>query len=148
MGRLRDGAALTRFEITGDDCWVWKGTVHDGYGRMWWKGRLQLVHRIIYELANGPIPEGLECDHLCRNRLCVNPDHIELVTGRENVLRGIGPSAQHARQTHCKRGHPLAGENIYKPYPSQPVVRRCKECARTYDREWKRAYRLRKAGVR
>ena len=69
----------------------------------------RLAHRVFYERCIGPIPAGLTLDHLCRNRACVNPHHGEPVTRGENVLRGEGPSAQHARQTHCLNGHPLDG---------------------------------------
>jgi hypothetical protein len=103
-----------------------------------WDGRVQLPHRVFYELANGPIPKGLEADHLCRNTLCVNPDHIELVTHRENILRGNSPSAQQARQTHCKRGHLLEGENVYKADTSSPNARKCKECRRERERAYRR----------
>ena len=66
----------------------------------------------MYELMVGPIPDGLVIDHVCNNRGCVRPDHLRPVTQRENILRGEGVAAKRARQTHCKRGHELAGENI------------------------------------
>lgn len=69
----------------------------------------------------------LELDHLCRNRRCCRPDHLEPVTHKENVLRGMAPSAINARKTHCKRGHEFTAENIY---PSPDGVRRCRECRR------------------
>lgn len=65
------------------------------------------AHRAMFELVNGPVPDGLDLDHLCRNTLCVNPDHLEPVTRRENVLRGEGRSAQNARRTTCLHGHEL-----------------------------------------
>ncbi|MFJ4777405.1 HNH endonuclease signature motif containing protein [Streptomyces sp. NPDC088762] len=76
-------------------------------------GQKRYTHRIMYEQAKGPIPEGLQIDHLCRNRACANPEHLEAVTQKENILRGTGPSAQQARQTHCLNGHPFDEVNTY-----------------------------------
>ena len=102
--------------VTVDDhgCWLWGGYVlPNGYGTVYWWGKKRLVHRLSYEALVGPIPEGLVIDHLCRTRRCLNPSHMEPVTRGENVLRGVGPTAMLARQTHCKNGHPLAGANLY-----------------------------------
>lgn len=72
-----------------DDCWLWTSTLRRGYGRFWIApGRFVPAHRFAYELLVGPIPEGLELDHLCRNPACVNPAHLDPVTHRENVRRG------------------------------------------------------------
>jgi hypothetical protein len=99
-------------------CWLWLGPPNsDGYGHIGegpHKGRLLKVHRVTYELLVGPIPEGLELDHLCRVRLCVNPVHLEAVTNRENMLRGVGVCALNARKTHCKHGHEFTPENTYR----------------------------------
>lgn len=87
-------------------CWLWLGTRRKGYGRFQSiDGRRLSAHRVAYELLVGPIPVGLVLDHLCRNRACVNPDHLEAVTNRDNILRGYGASAQMARRTSCPKGH-------------------------------------------
>ena len=96
-------------------CWLWTGTrttyKREGYGRFNGPDGLVLAHRFAYELLVGPIPEGLQIDHLCRVRLCVNPAHLEPVTHTENVLRGTGPTAINARKTHCNLGHEFTPEN-------------------------------------
>ena len=95
-------------------CWLWMLQLDSrGYGRFWDGTRRPFAHDFAYELLVGPVPDGLELDHLCRVPACVNPAHLEAVTHRVNVLRGVGFMAQQARKTHCKRGHLLAGDNIY-----------------------------------
>lgn len=87
------------------DCWEWKGYAAAGYATLSIKKKHVKAYRLVWEALVGPIPEGLVIDHLCRNKMCVNPDHLEPVTQRENILRGHGPIAKHARKTVCKRGH-------------------------------------------
>src|SRR3990167_5623746 len=94
-----------------NDCWLWKGADTQGYGHFKTKGKYLLAHRFAYETIVGLIPAGLTLDHLCRQRACVNPLHLEPVTRGENVLRGIGRSARNARKTHCIRGHPFDEAN-------------------------------------
>lgn len=109
-------------------CWDWHGGKSDrGYGSISLDGRSHQAHRVSYELYVGPIPDGLQIDHLCRNRGCINPAHLEPVTCRENVRRGEGPSAVNATRTHCKHGHPLSGDNLRI---SRNGKRRCRACAR------------------
>ena len=91
-------------------------------------GRLWGAHQLAYEAFIGSVPTGLEVDHICRVRDCLNPFHLEAVTHRENVLRGQGRAARQARQTHCLRGHPLAGENLY--YNARSRRRTCNTCRR------------------
>jgi hypothetical protein len=118
-------------------CWLWTGPVdRRGYGRT-----LQTqAHRLAYELFIGPLSADLEVDHLCRNKLCVNPDHLEAVTHRENVLRGNAPSAIYARQTHCRRGHPFDGDNLGFTKSGHRV---CLACRRARKRESTRRWRAR-----
>ena len=110
-------------------CWLWLGALQRGYGRCGYQGRLYPAHRLVFELLVAPIPAGAVLDHLCRVRHCVNPAHLEAVTIGENVLRGTGPTAVHARKTHCNRGHPLAGENLLVWTATDGRVhRRCRIC--------------------
>ena len=124
--------------VTG--CWLWTGNISGGtgYGGINYKNRQQGAHRVVYELLVGPIPDGLELDHLCRVRRCVNPGHLEPVTHRENALRGLGPSAGNATATHCIHGHPFDADNTYVKSNGH---RFCKVCARQHRLE--RAARLR-----
>lgn len=92
-------------------CWLWTGSTARGYGKVTIKGRNYLVHRLVYEVLVGPIPEGYEVDHLCFVRNCYNPAHMEAVTKAENVRRGVKRNSHH-NKTHCIRGHPLSGENV------------------------------------
>jgi hypothetical protein len=115
-----------------DDCWVWTAHLNAaGYGRFRLSEprRLVYAHRFAYELLVGPIPEGLSLDHLCRNRSCVRPTHLEPVTQRTNLLRGSGFAATQAEQIYCKYGHPLWGENVYSR-PTSPNRRECRTCKR------------------
>ena len=99
---------------TGGECWLWLASLYPGgYGNFWDGTRHVRAHRWAYERLVGPIPEGLQLDHLCRVRVCVNPDHLEPVTNRENIMRGEGLTAKQARQTHCKRGHEFTEANTY-----------------------------------
>src|SRR5258706_11387542 len=89
-----------------EGCWPWLAYKKpEGYGHFRIGRDIKLVHRISYEMLIGAIPEGLQLDHLCRIRSCVNPLHLEPVTNKENVLRGEGITAKQSRQTHCLRGH-------------------------------------------
>lgn len=123
------GIQLARVEDSG--CWRWLRYVDpSGYGRV---GRNQAAHRKTYEALIGPIPPGLVLDHLCRNRACVNPAHLEPVTERDNILRGESPSARLYRQTHCKRGHPFDPGNTYRAPDGSRVCRMCqRETVRRY----------------
>lgn len=121
-----------RYVARSDGCWEWIGYQSpDGYGKFQWEGG-QLAHRFAYELLVGAIPDGLTLDHLCRNRGCVNPAHLEPVTQTVNKLRGVSFVAQQAAQTHCKRGHLLSGDNVRLEKTKRGWSRRCKTCQKAY----------------
>lgn len=120
-------------------CWVYTGYIKpEGYGEGYLNGAKVYVHRVAYENLVGPIPEGLQLDHLCRNRACFNPLHLEPVTSRENTMRGENWSAKRAVQTECLRGHAFTDENTYvRPNGT----RWCKECGRARSRGYHAARR-------
>lgn|SRR6185312_10714507 len=100
--------------VTESGCWIWLlSQTANGYASGNFKGkRRSSVHRWIYEETKGPIPEGMHIDHLCRVRCCINPAHLEAVTPKENVHRGIGVCSVNAHKTHCINGHPFSGDNL------------------------------------
>lgn len=119
-------------------CWLWFGAQQtDGYGSIWINKRSYLAHRAAYVFLVGEVTHGLELDHLCRVRCCVNPAHLEPVTHRENVMRGgfvdvlLEPNRA---KTHCPSGHPYAGENLYV-YSDRR--RACRECAKLATRRYR-----------
>lgn len=110
----------------GRRCLLWTaGRDADGYGKFKVDGRTVRAHRWLYEHWIGPIPDGLELDHLCRTPACVNPAHLEPVDARTNTLRGNNPAALNARKTHCKRGHEFDDKNTYAPPSGGRICRRC-----------------------
>lgn len=132
-----DDARVLRFRskytVTDKGCWRWHGSFFtNGYGQFpvrYGQGRQKcfLAHRYSYELDRGPIPDGLVLDHLCRNRSCVNPAHLEAVTTRTNIIRGDHPIADQVTRTHCKRGgHPLSGPNLYVSPRGDRACRTCR----------------------
>lgn len=124
------------------ECWPWLAYVAPtGYGQVKIGGRQFGAHRVAYELAVGPIPDGLQIDHLCRNRACVNPSHMEAVTQQVNLARGDA-GLHNAIKTHCPAGHPYDDENTVIVADGR---RRCRACRRARGREHTRAYRARMA---
>lgn len=134
---------LNRIEVSPAGCWVWQGPRRGGryderpYGSFG-KG---YAHRWSYQYFNGPIPQGLEIDHLCRVRLCVNPEHLEAVTRLVNTMRGTLSAVQkarHARITHCPQGHPYDESNTYVRHDRPAGGRLCKTCGVNRTRERRR----------
>lgn len=141
--RTMDNVFWTRVEKIETGCWIWTGRtnpkgygVHNGKRQKLANGRLQsrFAHRIAYESVNGPVPVGFETDHLCRNRRCVNPDHLEAVTREENWRRGNCVSSVNSRKTVCKRGHALDEANTYFYGPNE--TRHCRACTKIRNAEY------------
>jgi hypothetical protein len=135
MRKLKD--PLIRFwdkvELSNDGCWIWKGSLWDGYGYFSvGSGRHVLAHKWFWEQLNGLVPKGFELDHLCRVRGCVNPAHLEAVTHRMNMLRSpIQITSICSAKTHCKRGHEFTESNTMM-YDGK---RLCKTCKNQYARD-------------
>lgn len=116
---------------TDGPCWLWTGYVgNHGYGVFGVDHKTVLAHRYSYERFVGEIPTGLQIDHLCREKTCVHPDHLEAVTQSENIHRSDCVTAINARKTHCKRGHSLEPPNmyLYRHPTAGRIERRCREC--------------------
>lgn len=149
LARLRalpeDETASERFwpkvEKT-DGCWIWKGSVWHLYGNFFFRGKVWQAHRVSWVLSGRELPaKPLVLDHMCRNKTCVNPDHLRVVTPYQNATENnVGPHAKNAQKTHCKHGHPFTPENTayYTPpytmgprggkrYPGRPT-RVCLAC--------------------
>lgn len=134
--------ALERAEtkLPTEDCIIWDGSKDGkGYGKVMFNYKSYRAHRVMYERHIGTIPEGMVIDHLCRNKSCVNPKHLEPVTQRENIHRGVGvvgSPSNNAQKTHCKRGHEFTPENtlVYMRNEHE-TQRRCRTCMRAYQRK-------------
>jgi predicted nucleic acid-binding Zn ribbon protein len=111
-------------------CWEWQSACHStGYARLSIRGVCLLAYRVSYTLLIGRIPAGMTIDHLCRNRKCVNPDHLQPVSLANNIYRGYNPPAMARRQTHCKHGHAFTPENTHVGISSNGKERRrCRKC--------------------
>jgi hypothetical protein len=124
-----------------DTCWLWTGaTTASGYGNIMvssqgGKKTYRAAHRVSYELLVGQIPGKLSLDHLCRNRRCVNPQHLEPVTQRVNLLRGVGLTATNASKEHCLRGHEYTPNNTVVWIDKRgSITRKCRTCRRANER--------------
>lgn len=129
-----------KIQPASNGCWEWTGTrSRKGYGQIRWiDNKYAPAHRLVYTLLVGPIPDGLQIDHLCRVRHCVNPAHLEAVTSAVNTARSpIAIAAVNSRKTHCPSGHPYSGENLY--VRKSDGARICRECSRAHNRDlyWK-----------
>ena len=112
--------------LVADGCWEWDGSRNaGGYGQLSVDGRNRMAHRVVYELLVGPIPDGMQIDHLCKTRQCVNPGHMEVVTCRENLMRGDTIQAENAGKTHCRHGHEFTPENTYAQRGHNRACRIC-----------------------
>lgn len=126
----------SKVDILPGSCWLWTAfTNHAGYGKFWLDGTMVRAHRWAYESEVGPIPDGLEIDHLCRVRHCVNPTHLEPVTPTENRRRAAECI------THCPQGHEYTEENTYRRPDKNG--RECRQCHRVATRKYEREGRRR-----
>lgn len=117
-------------------CWVWIAyRDRSGYGKVNYRRKMTQAYRVAYILLIGPIPSGKQLDHLCRNRACVNPDHLEVVDARTNTLRGNTMPAKWVARTHCNYGHPFDEQNTRR-YGPDNRWRECRTCAKS---KWKSA---------
>jgi hypothetical protein len=130
------------YVVQENGCWEWTGATNGSYGVMvvGKRGhgkRFGMAHRIVYERERGPVPDGLTLDHLCRNHLCVRPDHLEPVTIAVNCARGYGFAAMNARKDRCDNGHEYTPGNTYR-YPDGR--RECRTCSAAYKSAWQAKY--------
>ena len=118
-----------KFQISETKCWLWQGSLSPtGYSYIGYRGKTHRGHRLLYQMLRGETPKELVCDHLCRVRHCINPYHIELVTQRENLERGLSL----VPEDYCKRGHKMEGDNLY--FIPTRGARTCRAC-RVYRRK-------------
>lgn len=135
--RLTDEERFWSKVVKSDGCWRWLGAPQpDGYALIKIAHQMRPAHKVAYEYTIGAVPDGLQLDHLCRNRGCVNPAHLEPVTARENTMRSpIALGALNARKTHCPQGHPYDESNT--------VVTSSRRTCRICNAEKQRRYRAR-----
>lgn len=139
FSRVRIDPAVT---FKGVPCWLWTGSTLSGYGRFSVKGATENAHRIAFGMFVYVLLPRRYADHLCRNRICVNPVHVDDVTNRINILRGEGMGARNARKTHCIHGHEFTPENTYTC--PNTTYRECKTCMELRNERLKQARQLNK----
>lgn len=120
-------------------CFLWMGALDQhGYGQIHKDGHTRSAYRVLYELVKGPIPQGLELDHVCRERLCVNPQHLEPVTRKENLTRSPLSWQIHRNKTHCPAGHSYSARNTFRvKRHGQIIGRRCRICMSAAGKRWR-----------
>jgi hypothetical protein len=122
-------------------CWIWLGALRSkrsGYGSYHFEGKQYATHILAYKLLKGSYAANLQLDHLCRIRCCCNPDHLEPVTAKINLLRGESPAAKNSKKTHCPKGHPFTADNLVNLRTGE---RSCRTCTNDRARERARAFR-------
>lgn len=126
----------SKIKLLKSGCWYWTAAKNqDGYGKLTYEGRFVYAHRLAYKLLAGQIPTHLELDHLCRRRACCNPFHLEVVTHRENTLRGNSIPARNGQKLYCPRGHEYTPENtMFETGKTGRVKRTCRACKRDRNR--------------
>ncbi|AKY03535.1 HNH endonuclease [Streptomyces phage Hydra] len=143
---LNDNKLPARFwnkvSVSESGCWEWAAyRDRHGYGAFYWEGKDRRAHRVSFSVLSRPIPDGMEIDHLCRNRSCVNPAHLEPVTQTENIDRGENHIGVNRTKTHCAQGHPLVEGNLVLN-KLKLGHRYCLTCQRARNAENKRRKRL------
>lgn len=134
LDRIMERVVASDTPFMGQPCWIYTGSRDNGYGRLSVGSttddtfRREYAHRITYTHTFGAIPEGMHIDHLCRVRSCCNPAHLEVVTQRENLARGLGIGARNAAKTHCPQGHEYTPDNTILARVKSGTGRRCREC--------------------
>lgn len=123
---------IARIRLGEQGCWIWQGQYVGEYGRTGYRGKTVLAHRASFLIFCGPIPQGHSVDHLCRNKACVNPNHLDAVPQSINVRRGNGPALtrQRSRKKQCKHGHELSPENVYEYSIRGYTTWHCRACKR------------------
>jgi hypothetical protein len=130
----------SKIDAVSGECWIWTASCRPcGGGQVRDGSRIRYAYQVVYELLVGPVSEGLELDHLCRNRACVNPAHLEQVTHRTNVLRGVSPTARNAAKRTCPDGHDYDVTATGR--------RRCSVCAAAAQRRWRERNPVRAAQI-
>ncbi len=129
-----------KIEVADSGCWEWRGAISSGYGRIRIEGHTRLAHRWAYEDAYGPVPNGLELDHLCKNTRCVRPSHLEAVSHLANMQRGdLSGNGGSKPHSHCSRGHRWTAVNSAKSHRTGRCCRICKnEAGRRYREDRRR----------